>query len=386
MEKLIIKNLGAIIDIDIQLSQLTIFIGKQGTGKSTLAKVISIFRNESFWNDLFQQDDSTETFLVYTEKYGIRTYFNHNTEIQYSYNKNRDFVFNYQQQKVSVDFSDDIKRIFSKFINAQEFDLYKAISSILPAYETTYIPVERSLVTFLKDIVLTNAMKEVTLPSTILSFSAAYNDARKKVRKLEVDFLGVTYSSEEEEDYLLLRNDSSTKLPLALSASGMQFSVPTLVIFEAHKQKSTQRSYAFEEPEISLFPAAQEQLVQWVVSNVLSQNHNMLITTHSPYLITAINNLLMAGSIVEKHPESREEVADILGSSHFLTPDKVTAYYINNPEEYEDQQINIEALINETTGLIAAKTIDSVSEEIHDTFSELNRLLLHLKKQKIQQV
>lgn len=34
MEKLSIKNLGAIIDIDIQLSQLTIFIGKQGTGKT----------------------------------------------------------------------------------------------------------------------------------------------------------------------------------------------------------------------------------------------------------------------------------------------------------------------------------------------------------------
>lgn len=386
MEKLRIKNLGAIIDIDIQLSQLTIFIGKQGTGKSTLAKIISIFRNKSFWNDLFQQDDSTETFLVYTEKYGIRTYFNHNTQVQYSYNQ---LVFNYEQQKFNtVDFFDSVKRIFFKFndINAQEFNLYKAISSILPAYETTYIPVERSLVTFLKDIVLTNAMKEVTLPSTILSFSAAYNDARKKVRKLEVDFLGVTYSSEEEEDYLLLRNDSSTKLPLALSASGMQFSVPTLVIFEAHKQKSIQRSYAFEEPEISLFPAVQEQLVQWIVSNVLSQNHDMLITTHSPYLITSINNLLMAGSIVKNHPESRKQVADILGSSHFLTPDKVTAYYINNPEEYEDQQINIEALINETTGLIAGKMIDSVSEEIHDTFSELNRLLLHLKKQKIQQV
>ncbi|HNI45144.1 MAG TPA: AAA family ATPase, partial [Chitinophagales bacterium] len=87
MEKLRIKNLGAIIDIDIQLSQLTIFIGKQGTGKSTLAKIISIFRNKSFWNDLFQQDDSTETFLVYTEKYGIRTYFNHNTQVQYSYNQ-----------------------------------------------------------------------------------------------------------------------------------------------------------------------------------------------------------------------------------------------------------------------------------------------------------
>ena len=49
MEKLIVKNFGAIRNIEIDLKDLTIFIGKTGTGKSTLAKLVSIFRSADFW-------------------------------------------------------------------------------------------------------------------------------------------------------------------------------------------------------------------------------------------------------------------------------------------------------------------------------------------------
>jgi len=49
MEKLIVKNFGAIQNVELQLKDLTVFIGETGTGKSILAKLVSIFRSTDFW-------------------------------------------------------------------------------------------------------------------------------------------------------------------------------------------------------------------------------------------------------------------------------------------------------------------------------------------------
>ena len=48
MEKLIVKNFGAIRNIEVELKNLTVFIGETGTGKSTIAKLVSIFRSNDF--------------------------------------------------------------------------------------------------------------------------------------------------------------------------------------------------------------------------------------------------------------------------------------------------------------------------------------------------
>ena len=43
-EKLIIKNFGPIKSVDLDLGKITVLIGEQATGKSTIAKVLSICR------------------------------------------------------------------------------------------------------------------------------------------------------------------------------------------------------------------------------------------------------------------------------------------------------------------------------------------------------
>ncbi len=42
MERLIVKNFGAIKNIELELKKLTVFIGETGAGKSTIAKLVSI--------------------------------------------------------------------------------------------------------------------------------------------------------------------------------------------------------------------------------------------------------------------------------------------------------------------------------------------------------
>lgn len=45
--KLIICNFGAIASAEINLKDFNIFIGEQGSGKSTIAKLITIFQNNA---------------------------------------------------------------------------------------------------------------------------------------------------------------------------------------------------------------------------------------------------------------------------------------------------------------------------------------------------
>ena len=46
--KLIVKNFGPLKDIEIEVREMVTFIGAQASGKSTLAKLLSILEDEEF--------------------------------------------------------------------------------------------------------------------------------------------------------------------------------------------------------------------------------------------------------------------------------------------------------------------------------------------------
>ena len=45
MDRLIVKNFGPLKDIDIELKEINLFIGENGSGKSVLGKTITIILN-----------------------------------------------------------------------------------------------------------------------------------------------------------------------------------------------------------------------------------------------------------------------------------------------------------------------------------------------------
>jgi len=60
-----------------------------------------------------------------------------------------------------------------------------------------------------------------------------------------------------------------------------------------------------EEPEAHLFPETQNQLVEFfgLFANAKPDNQ-LLVTTHSPYILTALNNLIYAYQVGQKNPEA----------------------------------------------------------------------------------
>lgn len=71
-ERLVIENFGPIKSIDLNLGKMTILIGEQATGKSTVAKVLAVCRYFSYIIERFENNDSY--FSIGLENWGISEY------------------------------------------------------------------------------------------------------------------------------------------------------------------------------------------------------------------------------------------------------------------------------------------------------------------------
>lgn len=90
-----------------------------------------------------------------------------------------------------------------------------------------------------------------------------------------------------------------------------------------------------------------------------------VITTHSPYILTAFNNLLQAGYLLEQGAD-KKKLFKIVPEFEVLKCGELNAYAF--------QDGGVVSLIDEETGLISADLLDQVSEEIAVQFDELLEL------------
>ena len=96
MEQLKVRNFGAIKEADIDIKKYNILIGHTSSGKSIIAKLLSIFNNHSFWSTL---DGDFTAFLRLLEKYNIN--FLAKNHVFY---KNKDMEFFCCRGVLTVDF------------------------------------------------------------------------------------------------------------------------------------------------------------------------------------------------------------------------------------------------------------------------------------------
>ncbi len=58
-----------------------------------------------------------------------------------------------------------------------------------------------------------------------------------------------------------------------------------------------------EEPEAHLFPEAQKEISALIALLSNMKQSQITITTHSPYILASINNLILAHKVGKKYPE-----------------------------------------------------------------------------------
>jgi hypothetical protein len=179
----------------------------------------------------------------------------------------------------------------------------------------------------------------------------------------------IVENTKDEGDVVLVHNDGRT-VPSLFSSSGQQELVYLLLLMEKLPE-ITKNGFLYgkmlsvfvEEPSAHLFPKEQKELIENIAALFQKKNElntRYFITTHSPYVLNVINNMLRKGSIISRNQKQTEEInKEIPFPSLFI--EEVSASFINedgtvtdmlDPNEeilFADKIADISYLINEDT-------------------------------------
>lgn len=433
--KLIVKNFGPLKDIEIEVREMVTFIGAQASGKSTLAKLLSIFEDENF------RRDEKITFEDELKKYNIFSYLKEDTIISYDNYKNTDISinsFDFKDGKttkfgsinwlnvtkkdlendeniillkdfISFDLAfvispkieyikkfvnhfnlEDKKRasliqyLFSKktkkskmkideifeIINFEKTSenyilFYEEIVKILPeiyTFDSLYIPAERNFIHLIAENTLGLINNNVQIPKHLLESGQDYEKAIQIVKELPLNFIDKKLKYKREGKTSYIYHNATEKIDLLESASGLQTVVPILLLVEYSKAVKDKYNFNFvvEEPELNLYPKAQHELIKYLVKNCLEERKNLILTTHSPFILASINNLLLA---YDKGQEKPIETNKIIKKDSWLNPKHFIAYQLKNGKAYK--------IMDDKLGQIKENMIDSVSDSFSDEFNKL---------------
>jgi predicted ATP-binding protein involved in virulence len=210
-------------------------------------------------------------------------------------------------------------------------------------------------------------------------FGATYEEFRNRqqhgdivpvVEGLVQEILCGRYVNWDGEDIIV--QPDGRRVDLANSSSGQQEALPVTIMLSAMLWAGRCNCY-LEEPEAHIFPSAQKKMVDLIgtVFNLTERQVHFTLTTHSPYILTAFNNLLQAGSLAEQSNKAKDKkrlkaLEKIVPRNRWLKPSQVAAYFVADGKA--------ESIMDKETGLINAAAIDGVSDEIAVEFDKLLEL------------
>lgn len=432
--KLIVKNFGPLKDINIEVREMVTFIGAQASGKSTLAKLLSIFEDENFRrNENLKFEDELK-------KYNILNYLQKETVIKYDNQKSiniSSYAFEYEngvfyklsglsvlsslkKNNTNIGYLDILKDyinldlnflIFNKLENTQKFvklfnknsnretlinyifstknkgneigvdeifeiinlektldnyiSFYDDLINFLPEiyiFDSLYIPTERSFLHLIAENTLGLINNNVQIPKHLLNSGQDYEKALQKIKELPLNIIDkkITYKREGKTSYIY--HNKTEKVDLLESASGLQSIIPVLLLVEYAKSLKDEYNFNFvvEEPELNLYPKAQHELIKYLIKNCLLDRKNLILTTHSPFVLASINNLLLA---YDKGQSNPKEVNKIIKKDSWLNPKKFIAYQLKNGKAYK--------IMDDKLGQIKENMIDTISDDFSNEFDKL---------------
>ena len=369
MKKIRIRNFGPIKEGFVEgggfmdVSKVTVFIGNQGSGKSSVTKLISTMSwlEKALVRGDFKEKDVT-AYNRFRKKHcayqNIHNYFKDDTEIEYS---GTAYSFAYRDGNFSIE-----KNPVNGYM----------VPKIM------YVPAERNFVSAVE-----KPDKLKNLPSPLVTFLDEYENAKEDLKEsIELPINEVRF------EYQKLNRVSNIvgkgyKIRLSEASSGFQSFVPLFLvsrylansidkendasrkelsveeekrikheiekIYKNEKLSEEVRSAALEvlsarfksscfvniveEPEQNLYPSSQRKILNKLLEFANKREANeLLITTHSPYIINYITlsikgfSLLNKLSVDGKFHSLENKINEVVPIASCLDAEKVIIYEITS--------------------------------------------------------
>lgn len=363
MSRIKIKNFGPIKSGFnenngwIEIKKLTVFIGNQGSGKSTVAKLISTF---SWLEKALVRGELTEKSLNSRNKFikhftyqNIAEYFYTETQLEYDGNA---FFISFSKEGVKIERNIENGYSYPKIM---------------------YVPAERNFVSAVNNI---NKLKG--LPSTLYTFSDEYLNALSELKdqiSLPINDVKFEYQKTHKITYVVGKD---YRLKLSAASSGFQSLVPLYLVTKylsdslKNKTDNTTRDISIEEeqrlrkeiqnilnnpslsdeikkvslevlsekitpscfiniveePEQNLYPTSQHTILNTLLAfNNATDKNKLIITTHSPYLINYISISVKAHSLLDqvKDFNQRNKVGKIVPINATISKDNLLILELN---------------------------------------------------------
>lgn len=405
MTNLIVENFGAIKSAKIEIKKYNFFIGHTSSGKSTIAKLLAIFNSSAFWAI---KEGNCKGFSNLLDKYNINFEFTPSTIIKYSNERyyweiglnkfhsnytdadlmevansseSDDFILKFIEKKESDSSLKDLIKALKKTVENNEqrrdntfFMSYLKnflMSSIYEKCTPVYIPAERLLISTFSNSIFSLLQAGASIPDCIKDFGSLYEKARIQYKKIDIDVLNINVSFSNNEDTIYLKGEGK-ELKFSQASSGIQSIIPLWTVFNQYVESKEKQILVIEEPELNLFPSTQYSLIDWIMKRMRKSNGSIVITTHSPYVLSTIDNLILGQEILNKSNSNNKrqvhsKIKKIIPSLALINFDDVSSYFFHLDGTVKDiRDTELKSL--------GAEYIDGASNELSKIFSELCNL------------
>lgn len=368
MSRIRIKNFGPIkegfLENDgwMDIKKVTVFIGNQASGKSTIAKVFSTLN----WleKSIHRSDVNIGefSFAKFKELFifqGVQEYFQKNTIIEFSGDK---YYIKYGRNEKYPIIKEEAKHDY-------------LVPKIL------YVPAERNLLSAIE-----NAFDIKGLPKHLFTFGQEFKKAQKRLNSnsVELPIVNYFYKYDEFKDTSYVSGPGH-QVNLLQASSGFQSTIPLFIVtkhlaelilrkdFSPNENMSVNKAIQVneeislitsdanlsdqakmkriqeiqsryinncfinivEEPEQNLFPTSQRQLLNSLLEfNNMSKRNKLIMTTHSPYLLNYLTLAVKAEMVKTKlsSENSKKKLSEIVPLESTVKSEDLVIYELNEKD------------------------------------------------------
>lgn len=422
MHWLIIEKMGPVQYCRLPIRQYTVLTGFQASGKSTVAKAIYFFR--TLKDDIYQMIQQREySELIYglkydsdqedSKQYALYTDFERNVRNRFlstfgsSYSMDKGMRMSYQYSddiEITIRLEESLDSLTPNFVCVEYSPcLRKFLSKPQPTnnrealrrelaclfddpYETVYVPAGRSVLTVLGSqfnyfySTMDDAQKRLLDGCTrdylerVMRLRPQFSNGleglvegkivpkeKQALYREALDLVGKIlkgkYTATDGEERIWVDHKHYVKMNFA--SSGQQEIVWILNLLVYYLLTEQPVFFIIEEPESNLFPESQKLVIE-LISMIAGVGNAVLMTTHSPYVLGTVNNLLYADTVGKY---SIKRTAQVISRCKWIRSESCTAMFMENG--------SVEDCMDPDLMQIDNSLLDQISHGINEEYDQL---------------